>query len=127
MNDAAERSDLTRRISDDAGRPYKRFYRYLRKYQRREGQRRSGIAGALWNRLRMIDGEDSRIAMRHIYQARNGRSLDNRSLKRVRRGWRPLIAPHFPHRMCMQMLLKPLGLGPRTHSIALPLVEAVSR
>jgi len=128
MTDEPVLSDLTRRISDDEVRHYKHFYRYLKKYQRREGQRRVSVARALWNRLRMIDGEDSRIAMRHIYEARNGgRSLGYRALKRVRRGWRPLIAPHFPHRMCMQMLLKPLGLGPRTHSIALPLIEAVSR
>jgi hypothetical protein len=128
MTDEPVLRDLTRRIADDEVRHYKHFYRYLRKYQRQEGQRRAGIVGALWNRLRMIDGEDSRIAMRHIYQERTGgQTLDNRGLKRVRRGWRPLIAPHFPHRMCMQMLLKPLGLGPRAHSIVLPLCEAVSR
>jgi hypothetical protein len=128
MTDEPVLSDLTRRISDDEVRHYKHFYRYLRKYQRREGQRRVGIVSALWTRLRMIDGEDSRIAMRHIYQERNGgRTLDNRGLKHVRRGWRPLIAPHFPHRMCMQMLLRPLGLGPLAHRIALPFCEAVSR
>jgi hypothetical protein len=128
MTDEPVLRDLTRRIADDEVRHYKHFYRYLRKYQRQEGQRRAGIVGALWNRLRMIGGEDSRIAMRHIYQERTGgQTLDNRGLKRVRRGWRPLIAPHFPHRMCMQMLLKPLGLGPRAHGIVLPLCEAVSR
>jgi hypothetical protein len=121
-------SDLTRRIADDEVRHYKHFYSYLQKYRRREGQRRTGIAGALWNRLRMIDGEDSRIAMRHIYEARNsGRMLDSRGLRRMRRGWRALIHPHFPHRMCVQMLLKPLDLGPRTHRAALPLFEAIAR
>jgi hypothetical protein len=38
-----------------------------------------------------------------------------------------LIQPHFPHRMCVQMLLKPLGLGRRAHSVALPVFEAVAR
>jgi hypothetical protein len=121
-------SQLTRRISDDEVRHYKHFYSYLRKYEKREGHHLGGIARALWNRLRMIDGEDSRIAMRHLYRARNdGCALDDRMLKGMRRDWRALIQPHFPHRMCVQMLLKPLGLGPRTHRVALPVAEAIAR
>ena len=67
---------LTQLIADDEVRHYKHFYRYLRKYRAQEGQHRPGIAGAVWNRLRMIDGEDSRLAMRHIYRARKA---DDRS------------------------------------------------
>lgn len=121
-------SDLTRRIAEDEISHYKHFYRYLRKYQAREGEHRAGIVRALWNRLRMIDGADSRIAMRHIYLARHpGRPFDEPLFRELRRGSRALIQPHFPHRMCMQMLLKPLGLGPRAHRFALPMMEAISR
>jgi hypothetical protein len=128
MTDEPVLSELARRISDDEVRHYKHFYRYLRKYQRHEGQRRGGIARAAWNRLRMIDGEDSRIAMRHIYRARNGgRSPDARALKVIRRGWRSLIQPHFPHRMCVQMLLRPLDLGRPAHRAATMVMEAVAR
>ncbi len=128
MTDEPVLSALARRISDDEVRHYKHFYSYLRKYQRREGQGRVGIALAAWNRLRMIDGEDSRIAMRHVYQARNpGHALDNRMLKGMRRGWRQMIQAHFPHRMCVQMLLRPLGLGPRAQRAALPVFEAIAR
>ncbi|HXP06147.1 MAG TPA: ferritin-like domain-containing protein [Stellaceae bacterium] len=120
--------EVARRISDDEVRHYKHFYSYLKKYQRREGQQRTGIARALWNRLRMIDGEDSRIAIRHIYRARNdGHTPDDRMLRGMRRNWRALIQPHFPHRMCVQMLLKPLGLGPRAQRVVVPLFEAISR
>ena len=119
---------LTRLIADDEVRHYKHFYRYLQKYRVREGQRRRGIAGAVWNRLRMIDGEDSRMALRHIYRARNGgQPLDDRRLKAMRRSWRGLIQPHFPHRMCVQMLLKPLSLGRFSHQFATPVLEAVAR
>ena len=128
MTDEPVLCALARWISDDEVRHYKHFYSYLRKYQRRERQGRAGIALALWNRLRMIDGEDSRIAVRHVYQARNpGRALDDRMLRGLRRGWRAMIQAHFPHRMCVQMLLKPLGLGPRAHRVALPVFEAVAR
>jgi hypothetical protein len=128
MSDDPVLAHLTRYIADDEVNHYKHFYRYMKKYQAREGQRRTGIAGALWNRLRMIDGDDSRIAMRHIYLARNpGGHFDDRIYREIRRSWRALIQPYFPHRMCVQMLLKPLGLGRRMQSLAVPLLEAVAR
>jgi hypothetical protein len=121
-------STLTRHISEDEINHYKHFYRYLRKYQAREGQRRPGIVLALWNRLRMIDGADSRIAMSHIYRARHpGQPFDDGLYRALRHGSRPMIQAHFPHRLCAQMLLKPLGLGRRSHRIALPVIEAVTR
>ncbi|MBV8779628.1 MAG: ferritin-like domain-containing protein [Alphaproteobacteria bacterium] len=119
---------LTRQISDDEVNHYKHFYRYLRKYQAREGQRRSGIARALWNRLMMIDGNDTRIAMRHIYRARHPEgSFDERIFRRLRRAARVVIRPHFPHRMCVQMLLRPLDLPRPAQRIARPALEAVAR
>ena len=128
MTDDPVLSALARRISDDEVDHYKHFYRYLKKYQAREGQRRVGIARALWNRLRMIDGADSRIAMSHIHRERHpGRPFDERLYRDFRRGSRAMIQRHFPHRMCVQMLLKPLGLGRRAHSVALPVFEAVAR
>jgi hypothetical protein len=121
-------SALTQRIAEDEISHYKHFYRYLRKYQAREGQRRGGIIRALWNRLRMIDGADSRIAVSHIYKALHpGQKFNERLYRKLRRRSRLLIKPYFPHRMCMQMLLKPLGLGHRTHRLALPVIEALAR
>jgi hypothetical protein len=128
MTDDPVLSTLTQRIAEDEVSHYKHFYRYLRKYQAREGQGRAGIVRALWNRLRMIDGADSRIAMAHIYRARHpGRSFDERLYRELRRGSRAMIQPHFPHRMCVQMLLKPLGLGRRSHRFAVPVIEAITR
>ena len=128
MTDDPVLTELTRRIAEDEVSHYKHFYRYLKKYQTREAQRRPGIMRACWNRLLMIDGADSRIAMSHIYRARHpGRAFDERLYRQLRRGSRPLIQAHFPHRMCAQMLLKPIGLGQRAHRIALPLVEAIAR
>jgi len=128
MTDDPVLTALTQRIAEDEISHYKHFYRYLRKYQAREGQRRGGIIRALWNRLRMIDGADTRIALSHIYRARHpGRVFDGRLYRELRRGSRALIQPHFPHRMCMQMLLKPLGLGRRSYRLTLPVVEAIAR
>jgi hypothetical protein len=128
MTDEPVLSALTQRIADDEINHYKHFYRYLRKYQKRENQRRIGIVQALWNRLRMIDGADSRIAMHYIYRARHpGRVFNERVFRELRRGSRALIRPHFPHRKCIQMLLRPLCLPARAQRLAAPLCEAVAR
>ena len=128
MTDDPVLSSLTQRIAEDEISHYKHFYRYLKKYQAREGERRGGILRALWNRLRMIDGADSRIAISHIYCARHpDRPFGERLHRKLRRDSRALIQPHFPHRMCMQMLLRPLGLGAWSQRFALPLMEAVAR
>ncbi|HEX5319084.1 MAG TPA: ferritin-like domain-containing protein [Stellaceae bacterium] len=121
-------ADLAHKIATDEVRHYKHFYRYFRRYQGAERTGRLNIIAALWNRLRMIDGEDNVIAVKHLYEARNPGSRFDRSVyKRIRRGPLEAIRGHFPHRMCVAMLLRPLRLGRRAHQIVTPLVEALCR
>jgi len=128
MTDDPVLRQLTRHISDDEVSHYKHFYRYLRKYQAREGQRRAGLARAMWNRVRMIDGNDTRIALRHIYCERHpGARFDERVFRQMRRAAGVMIGPHFPHRMCVQMLLTPLSLPHRTQRVLAPVLEAIAR
>ena len=76
----------------------------------------------------MIEGEDSFITMKHLYGARHpDKTLDERAYRKLRHNSRQLIRPHFPHRMCVQMLLKPLGLGPRARRFAIPASETLAR
>jgi hypothetical protein len=119
---------LAGHIADDEVRHYKHFYRYFIKYRQAEQPGRLAVARSLWNRLRMIDGQDSFIVMRHVYGARYpGKKFDHAVYQQLRRGSRRLIAPHFPHAMSVRMLLKPLGLGARTQHVALPIMEALAR
>jgi hypothetical protein len=82
----------------------------------------------LLNRLHMIDRQDGIIALKHVYAGVHpGQPFDRGRYRTLRRNSRSLIRMNFPHRMCAQMLLKPLGLGPRTRRIVLPLTMALSR
>jgi hypothetical protein len=119
---------ISRRIADDEIRHYKHFYRYFRRYQRAEPASRRDIFSALLNRLQMIDGEDSVITIKHLYRSYyTCEQLDNRIYRNLRRRSRQLIRPHFPYRMCVQMLLKPLGLGSRARRILVPITETLAR
>ena len=116
------------RIAEDEVRHYKHFYRYFRRYQQIAPESRSAVLRALVNRLRMIDRQDGVIAMKHLYAGVHpGKPFDGRTYRNLRSSSRNLIRPYFPHRMCVQMLLKPLDLSPWTRRIAVPLTEAFAR
>jgi hypothetical protein len=76
----------------------------------------------------MTGGDDSFIALKHVYSAyRYGKPFDIGVCRRLRREARDLVRGHFPHEMSVRMLLKPLGLGPRTQRLTLPVAAAVAR
>ena len=119
---------LTRRIVEDEVRHYKHFYRFFRKYRDVESPSRTAVIPALWRRLRMSGGDDSFIVLKHVYGARHpGDPFHIGVYRGVRRECRNLVRYHFPHEMSVRMLLKPLGLGPRTQRVALPIAMAVAR
>ena len=119
---------LTRYIADDEVRHYKHFYRYFRKYRDVETPGRAAILPALWRRLRMTGGDDSFIVLKHVHAAHHpGERFDLAMYRRVRRACRAAVRDYFPHEMSVRMLLKPLGLGPRTQRLALPVITALSR
>ena len=121
-------STIARRIADDEIRHYKHFYRFFCRFQQIEPENRRGVFTALLNRLRMIDGQDSFIATKYVYRNRHpGEPFDARVYRRLRRCFRQLIGSHFPRRMCVQMLLKPLDLSPQVRRIALPMTETLAR
>jgi len=119
---------LTGHIAEDEVRHYKHFYRYFRRYQDTETPGRAAVLAALWRRLRMTGGDDSYIVLKHVYRTRHpGQPFDVEAYRRVRRQCRALLHDHFPHEMSVRMLLKPLGLGPRTQRMTLPMIAAVAR
>jgi hypothetical protein len=76
----------------------------------------------------MTGGDDSFIVLKHVYGAHHpGEPFDIKVYRRVRRECRRLVRDHFPHEMTVRMLLKPLGLGPRTQRLALPVIAALAR
>jgi hypothetical protein len=119
---------LARHIAEDEIRHFKHFFRYFRRMRAAEKPGRLAISRAVLHRLVMIDGEDSRVATKHLYLARHpGGHFNERIYRRLRRGSRDLMRPHFPHGMCVRMLLKPFGLGPRAYRVVAPMVEGLAR
>ncbi len=121
-------AEVTGRIARDEVRHYKHFYRFFRQYRAQEHPGRSEVAPALWRRLKMTDGEDRLVVLKHVHAAhRPGVAFDTALYRRIRRHCRQLLRPHFPVEMTIRMLLKPLALGPRTQRLTLPVLAALAR
>lgn len=121
-------SDLTHHIREDEVRHYKYFYHYFLRYRELEGAGRTRTLRALWHRLKMIDGEDGLIAMKHVYRASHpGQRFDKHVYRDLHRRCRRAAGRHFPHEMSIKMLLKPLDLSPRVQHVALPVLTGVAR
>lgn len=121
-------SALTWHIREDEVRHYKHFYHYFLAYREREGAGRGRTLRALWHRLKMIDGEDGLIAMKHVYRERHpGERFDKRVYRALHRRCRHAAGRHFPHAMSIKMLIKPLDLSPRIQHMALPVLTGVAR
>lgn len=119
---------LARRIADDEVRHYKHFYRFFRNYRAAEKPGPAVLIPALYRRLCMTGGEDSYVVLKHVHGARHpAAEFNGRTYRMLRRRGRRLLRRHFPYQMGVRMLLKPLGFGPQTQRIALPLAEAVAR
>jgi hypothetical protein len=120
--------EVAHNIFEDEVRHYKYFYKFFLAYRETERPSRVRIAMALWHRLKMIEDEDSYIGLKYAYTARHpGKSFDAKVYKQVRRESQGVAARHFPHEMCVKMLLKPLGMQPWMLSIVQPIMEGVAR
>ncbi|MDQ7976815.1 ferritin-like domain-containing protein [Paraburkholderia sp. SARCC-3016] len=101
-------------ISADEVRHYKHFLSYFRKYNAIERNGRLAVLVALVRRLVEIKGEDSDVALRHVfamrYPERGGDSAHNRKIAVRINGQ---VRRNLSAEMCVKMLLKPLGLPAR--------------
>lgn len=119
---------LTQLIREDEVRHYKYFYRYFLRYRECENTGRWKILRTILRRLRMIDGEDSSIALKHAYGILHpGAPFDNRLYRVIQKRARYLMGPQFPHGMSVKMTLNPLDLHPRVQKTVAPMITFLSR
>lgn len=114
-------------IREDEVRHYKYFYRYFRNYRDREHTGRAQILRAILRRLRMLDVDDSSIALKHAYDLRHpGAAYDRQVYRRLQKQLRHDIGPRFPVEMSAKMTLKPLDLHPYAQKSLLAMIGFIS-
>ena len=121
-------TQLTARIRTDEAYHYKHFYHHFQRYLELERPSRTAVLGALLDRVREINGEDSYYAFKHTFIGRYpGQRFRRRDYQAFGRRVRSLAHRHYPYRMAASMGLKPLRLGRRTQRVAEPTVRGVMR
>jgi hypothetical protein len=117
-------SRLANLIRADEVRHYKYFFRFFTAYREREGTGRMPILRAILRRLRMLDLEDSSIALKHSYVLLHpDEEFDRRRYRQVQKQIRDEVASVFPIKMSAKMTLKPLRLNHRVHDGLVRLVD----
>ena len=121
-------SQLAYHIFEDEVGHYRHFYKYFRHYRQLENTGRVQVLGALWHRLRMIEDEDTYLAVKHIHAARTlAAPYDKAAYQSVVRSVRQLAGRHFPLPMAVNMLLKPLDMAPSAQRMLQPMVERLAK
>ncbi len=78
--------------------------------------------------MKMIDGEDGLIALKHVFTASHpGEAFDMRIYRRLQKRCRRAAAKYLPLQMSIKMLIKPLDLNPRLQQMALPVLKRIAR
>lgn len=114
-------------IREDEIRHYKYFYRFFGIYRQREGTGRTQVLRAILRRLRMLDFEDSAIALKHAYAIQHpGVRFDRHRYREVQRRIREALSADFPVQMSAKMTLKPLDLNYFVQKAALFAIEVAS-
>lgn len=121
-------AQLAQHIFQDEVGHYKYFYKYFRRYRDIEHPSRTQVLGALWHRLLAIDSEDGYIALKHVHAALHpDKPYDKAVQKEIVGRIRKLAGKHVPHRLAVNMLLKPLELAPIARRLVQPAMEGVAR
>jgi hypothetical protein len=115
-------------IREDEIRHYKYFFHFFTLYRRREGASRGQILRAIVRRLKMLDFEDSNIALKHAYAIQHpGIRFDRRRYREIQKRIRETLSADFPVQMSAKMTLKPLDLNHHVQKAALLVIEFISR
>jgi ferritin len=120
---------LTNHIKSDEVRHFKHFYQHYRIYREREGFGRYKVFRAILRRLDEIRGEDSDIALRHVYNQCYPQLVGNDAeFRRISHRAQGLLRRHIPAAMTVKMLLKPLQLPARLqNALEKPLAKIAER
>lgn len=129
LTDEPVLKQLTDNIRKDEVRHFSHFYHHFQRYRSRDKLGRFGVLRTIVARLREMKGEDSDIALRHVFYHRYPeRKDDTAAFRRTADQAERLLKQNLPVEMSIKMLLKPLDLPPRMQkTLQTPLTKAAQK
>ncbi len=119
---------LTGLIRRDEVRHYNYFRSFYQAYQAEEQVGRLSVLRALRKRFTEAERGDAYVGFKHAWLMRHpGQPFNDGHFAEFMRQVREGVAPHFPYRMLVQMLLQPLDLNRTLQKLAVPMLARGAR
>lgn len=119
---------LTGHIRQDEVNHYRNFRRFFEKYRDQEQIGRIDIMRSLYRRLTEVEDEDAYIGLKYSWMMHHSQEpFDEQKLRAMINNLQPIMKDHYPYRMVLKMLLKPLSLNRTVVKLAMPLLEQAAR
>lgn len=119
---------LTAYIRQDEVNHYRHFRRFFEKYRHQEQIGRVDIMRSLYKRLTEVENEDAYIGLKYAWMMHHAQeSFDKQRLHEMINTLQPIMKNHYPYRMVLKMLLKPLSLNRTVVRLAMPILEQAAR
>jgi rubrerythrin len=119
---------LTGLISQDEVSHYNHFRHFFESYQQQEHIGRLGVVHSLYKRLAEVENEDAYIGLKHAWLMRHpGHVFSDTQYQTISQTLRPLMMEHYPYRMALKMLLRPLALNRTLVKYSMPMLELAAR
>lgn len=119
---------ICRNIHNDEIGHYKRFLHYFNAFNQNEKHSRLHIFKTLISRAREMQGDDSRIAFKHIYRFAHGAEPAGKMYESyVHRVGVQVVQPYFPYKTAAELVTRPLRLPGRVQKGVTSAVHVLAR
>ncbi len=116
-------AQIAHNISKDEVYHYDNFEEAFKKYNETEKLSRSDIIKTIYDRLKMVDAEDGRLAYQAIYETRTGKEFRDELYEEHKAKVRKFAKKYYPYKMAIKMLLRPLQLNRTVESVSVPVIQ----
>jgi len=115
--------ELASNISKDEVYHYDQFYELFKKFNEKEKLGRDDIVKVIYDRLKMIDGEDAKIAFKAVFEEKNQREFKEEDYEEYKKSLKVFIKKYYPYNMAIKMLLQPLNINKTLESAMVPIIK----
>ena len=116
-------AQIAHNISKDEVYHYDMFEEVFKKYNKEEKLKRDDIIKVIYDRLKMIDGEDGRLSFKAIYEEKTGKNFQDKFYEEHKANVRKFAKKYYPYNMAIRMLLRPLKLNKTVENISVPVIK----
>jgi len=112
---------LAKEISKDEVYHYDHFFKGFKEYNQQEKLPRNERIKVIYERLKMVDSEDGRLAFKAIVEEM-GEEFSPQAFEEYKKQLHKFAKKHYPYKMAIKMLIQPLELKKGVETTITPII-----